>query len=225
LPSVSSPPAAHSSPPSQIVAATPPKIVPAPSNLFDNNKPSDNIFISPPVARPKWDPIKNGKLPALPQDNKDFTDMIPGGLNKLLERQGEQNDRGMHNILSNSANRQKLRWPFVSVPMGLPSTSADWNEKDSDEWCRKHVPDWHSGNKISNANGHHLVTTASNDVKDKMTSYANEDGKQLYKIPQRQMKSDKTYAREDFNLALSLRRNSAAAAAAASAPSEASNWE
>jgi hypothetical protein len=39
------------------------------------------------------------------------------------------------------------------------------------------------------------------------------------------MKSDKTYAREDFNLALSLRRNAVAAAADASAPAKASNWD
>jgi hypothetical protein len=51
-----------------------------------------------------------------------------------------------------------------------------------------------------------------------------EDGKQLYKVPQKQMKSDKTYAREDLDLARSLCRN-AAAAAAASAPAEASNWD
>jgi hypothetical protein len=197
----------------------------APSNLFDNNKPGDNIFISPSVGRAKWDPIKNSKLPAMPRDNKDFTDMIPGSLNKLLKRQGDQNERRMHNILSSSANRQKLSRPYISVPMGLPSTSADWKEKDSDKWCRKHVPDWHSGKKIIYANGHHLVTTASNDVDNKMTSYANEDGKQLYKVPQRQMKSDEVYAREDFDLALSLRRNAAAAAAAASAPAEASNWD
>jgi hypothetical protein len=153
----------------------------------------------------------------MPVDNEDFTHMIPGGLNKLLERKGEKNERRMH-------------------PMGLPSTSADWNEKDWDEWCRKHVPewhlgkkikhvpDWHSGKKIIHANGHHLITTASKDDY-KMTSYANKDGKQLYKVPQRQMKSYETYAREDFDLALSLRRNAAAAAAAASAPTEASNWD
>jgi hypothetical protein len=47
------PPAADSSPPRQIAAATPPKIVTAPSNRFDNNKPGSNIFISPLVARAK----------------------------------------------------------------------------------------------------------------------------------------------------------------------------
>jgi hypothetical protein len=77
-------------------------------------------FISPS----KWDPIKNGKLAAVPQD-KVNNNMIPGRLTNLLERQGEQNERRMHKILSNSANRQKLHRPYVSVPMGLPSSSAD----------------------------------------------------------------------------------------------------
>jgi hypothetical protein len=56
-----------------------------------------------------------------------------------------------------------------------------------------------------------------------MIPYINEDdGKQLYLVPQRRMKSDETYTREDLDLARSLRRNTAAAAAA-SAPAEASN--
>jgi hypothetical protein len=48
-----------SSPQRQIAAAmpSPPKIDPAPSNLFDNaNNPGDNIFLSPPVFAAKWDP-------------------------------------------------------------------------------------------------------------------------------------------------------------------------
>jgi hypothetical protein len=63
-----------------------------------------------------------------------------------------------------------------------------------------------------------MQTASNND--DKMTSYADEALKQLYRVPQRRMKSDKTYAREDLDLAASLRRNTAAkyAAAAASAP-------
>jgi hypothetical protein len=88
LPNVSAS-AANSSPQRQIAAATPQKIITAPSNLFDNNKLGDNsIFISPS----KWDPIKNGKLPAVPRD-EDCNDMIPGGLTNLLKRQGEQNER------------------------------------------------------------------------------------------------------------------------------------
>jgi hypothetical protein len=110
------------------------------------------------------------------------------------------------------------------VPNGLPSTSADWNEKDSDEWCRTHVPDWHSGRKIIVDNGQHLVTTATNDD-DKMTSYANEEGKQLYRVLQRRMKSDDTYAREDLDLAASLCRNAAATAAAAAASAPPANWD
>jgi hypothetical protein len=107
LPNISSPLAADSSPRRQIAAATPlkvvtlsqtaaatpPKVVTAPSNLFDSNKPGKNIFISPHIPKQnKWDPIKNCKL-HVPVDNEDFTHMIPGGLTKLLKRQGEQNDR------------------------------------------------------------------------------------------------------------------------------------
>jgi hypothetical protein len=179
-------------------------------------------------------------------DNVDYTHMIPGSLTRLLKRQGEQNDRAMQNILDQAGrkvrreekerllarqeeqknrqafrlvpgqeNKQKLHCPhvLVLVPMRLPSTSAEWNEKDSDEWCRK-------GRKIINTNGQHLVTKASNND-DKMTSYADEEGKQLYRVLERRMKSDKTYAREDLDLAASLRCN--AAAAAASTPPE--SWD
>jgi hypothetical protein len=106
--------------------------------------------------------------------------------------------------------------------MGLPSTSAEWNKKDSDEWCRKNVPDWHSGRKIIDANGQHLVTKAANDD-DMMISYANEEGKQLYRVTQRRMMSVETYPREDLDLADSLRRNAAATTLAASSPTE--SWD
>jgi hypothetical protein len=106
--------------------------------------------------------------------------------------------------------------------MGLPSTSAEWNKKHSDKWCRKHFPNWHSGRKIMDANRQHLVTKASNND-DKMISYSNEEGKQLYRVPQRRMKSDETYAKEDLDLAANLRRNAAATAADASAPTE--SWD
>jgi hypothetical protein len=245
----SSPTATDSSPPRQIEALPPPRVIAAPSKLFDNNKPAD-IFISPHILRiQKWDPIANGMLEKPPVDNVDYTHMIPGGLDRLLKRQGEQNERAMQNILGQAGrkvwqeakekllaqqeeqrnrqafhllqdqgSKQKLRRPNVHVPvlMGLPSTSAEWNKKDSDEWCRKHVPNWHSGRKIIDANGQHLVTKASNDD-DKMVSYSNKEGKQLYRVPQRRMKSDETYAREDLDLAASLRCNAAATAAAASA--------
>jgi hypothetical protein len=191
LPNISSPPAADSSPPRQIAAATPPKIVTAPSNRFNNNKPGNNIFISPPVARAKWDPIKNGKLQATPVDDKDFTHLIPGGLNKLLERQGEQNERRMHNILSSSANKQKLCRPYVSVPMGLPSTELERLGRMVQEARSRLALGKEDHRRQRDANGHHLVTTASNED-DKMTCYANKDGKQLYRVPQRQMKSDET---------------------------------
>jgi hypothetical protein len=74
--------------------------------------------------------------------DEDCNDMIHRGLTNLLKRQNEQNERAMHNLLSKPTTpRQKLRQPYVSVPMGLPSTSADWNKKKSDKWCRKNVPD------------------------------------------------------------------------------------
>jgi hypothetical protein len=67
----SSPAAADSSPPRQIAALTPPKIVAAPSERFDNNTPAD-IFISPHIPRiKKWDPIANGRLEKPPVDNVD----------------------------------------------------------------------------------------------------------------------------------------------------------
>jgi hypothetical protein len=81
---------------------------------------------------------------------------------KLLARQEEQKNRQAFRLLPGQENKQKLRRPhvLVPVPMGLPSTSAEWNEKDSDEWCRKHVPNWHSGRKIIDANSQHLATKA-----------------------------------------------------------------
>jgi hypothetical protein len=198
----SSPAAADSSPPRQIAALTPPRIVAAPSKLFNNETLAD-LVISPHIR--KWEPIANGKLEKPPVDNVDYTHMIPGGLKGLLKRQGEQNERAMHNILGHAGrkvkqeakerilarqeeqrnrqafhmlqdpgNKQKLRCPHIltPVPMGLPSTSAEWNKKDSDEWCRKHVPNWHSGRKI--------IDVVSDD--DKMDSYY-EEVKKLYKVP------------------------------------------
>jgi hypothetical protein len=111
-------------------------------------------------------------------------------------------------MLQDPGNKQKLCCPNVlaPVPMGLSSTSAEWKKKDSDEWCRKHVPNWHSGRKI--------INVVNDD--DKMDSYY-EEGKKLYSVPQRRMKSDATYDREDLNLPASLRSNAAATAAAASA--------
>jgi hypothetical protein len=158
----------------------PPKIVTAPSDLFDNNKPGNsisgnNIFISPS----KWDPIKNGKLPVVPQD-EDCNDMIPGKITNRLKRQKEQNERAMHNLLSKSTRpRQKLCQPYVSVPMGLSSKSADWNKKESDKWCRKNNPDWCRGRQIIDTNGH-VIKKANNNVDNNMIPYINEDdGKQL----------------------------------------------
>jgi hypothetical protein len=98
----SSPAAADSSPPRQITALTPPRIVAAPSKLFNNNTPAD-LFISPHIR--KWDPIANGRLENPPVDNVDYTHMIPGGLNGLLKRPGEQNDRAMQNILGHAGRK------------------------------------------------------------------------------------------------------------------------
>jgi hypothetical protein len=101
----SSPPAADSSLPMQIAALTPPRFVTAPSELFDNNKPAD-IFISPYIPRIwKWDLIANGMLEKPPVDNVDDTHIIPGGLTRLLKRQGEQNDRAMQNILGQAGRK------------------------------------------------------------------------------------------------------------------------
>jgi hypothetical protein len=58
-----------------------------------------------------------------------------------------------------------------------------------------------------------------------MTSYANDEGKQLYRVPQRRMKSDKTYVREDLDLAASLCSNAAATAAAAEASAPPESWD
>jgi hypothetical protein len=100
-----SPPAAASRPPRHIAALTPPRVVAAPSKLFDNNMPAD-IFISPHIPRiRKWDPIANGMLEKPSVDNVDYTHMIPGGLTILLKRQGEQNDRAMQNILGQAGRK------------------------------------------------------------------------------------------------------------------------
>jgi hypothetical protein len=93
--------------------------------------------------------------------------------------------------------------------MGLPFTSEDWNERDSDTWCRdtwcrENVPNWKEERRI--------IDVVSDD--DKMESYYHE-GKKLYKVLQRRLKrTDVTYEREYLNLAASLSRNAAAAAAA-----------
>jgi uncharacterized protein YnzC (UPF0291/DUF896 family) len=205
----------NSSPQRQITSATPspPKIVTAPSDLFNNNKPGNSIFISPPVAIAKWDPIKNSTIPTVKQPGWyiDCNDMIPGGLTNLLARQKKQNNRAMEKIKP----QRKLRRPYIAVPMGLPSTSADWNKKENEDWCRKHISNWCKGIQIIDTKGH-IIKNANNNVDDNMIPYINkDDGKQLYKVPQRRMKSDETYAREDLDLDRSLCRNAAAAAAAA----------
>jgi hypothetical protein len=116
-------------------------------------------------------------------------------------------------MLQKLGNKQKLRPPHIltSVPMGLPFTSEDWNKEDSDNWCRKHVPNWKEDRRI--------IDVVSDD--DRMESYYHE-GKKLYKVLQRRAKkTDATYEREDLDLAASLRRNAAAAAAC----TPADTWE
>jgi hypothetical protein len=81
------------------------------------------------------------------------------------------------------------------------------------------------GRKLIDATGHHLVTQKASNDNDKMTSYAGEAGKQLYRVPQRRMKSDDTYAREDLDLAVSLRRNAAATSAAVAASAPPASWD
>jgi hypothetical protein len=186
---------------------TPPRIVETPNNLFDNGTLAD-LFISPHFK--KWDPVADDRREETPVDKEDYTHMIPGGLNRLLKRQGEQNERDMQDILGRTerkvkkeakerllarqseqrsrqvfkmlqdpGNKQKLRRPHVltPVPMGLPLTSADWNEEDSEDWCRKHFSHLQSNRRI--------IDVVSND--DKMESYYHE-GKKLYKVPQRRLK-------------------------------------
>jgi hypothetical protein len=133
---------------------------------------------------------------------------------RLLARQSEQRQRQAFKMLQDPGNKQKLRRPhnLTSVPMGLPFTSEDWDERDSDTWCRENVPNWKEDRRI--------IDVVSDD--DKMESYYHE-GKKLYKVPQRRLKkTDATYEREDLNLAASLRHNAAAAAAACN-PADA--WE
>jgi hypothetical protein len=100
----SSPMSADSSPPRRIAAMTPPRIVAAPSDLFNNGTPA-NLFISPHFK--KWDPIADDRREKTPVDNEDYTHMIPGGLNRLLKRQGEQNNRDMQDILGHTERKAK----------------------------------------------------------------------------------------------------------------------
>jgi hypothetical protein len=85
--------------------------------------------------------------------------------------------------------------------------------RESDTWNKEHVPDWNKEKRI--------VDVVSDD--DKMESYYFE-GKKLYRVPQRCPKrTDKTYEKEDRDLAASLSRNAAAAAATAAETADA--WE
>jgi hypothetical protein len=177
---------ADSSPPRKIAAMTPPRIVAAPSNLFNNGTPSD-IFISPHFK--KWDPIADDRQEKKPVDNVDYTHMIPGGLNGLLKRQGEQNKRDMQDILGHTKRKAKKE-----AKERLLARQSEQRSRQAFKMLQDPV------NKQK--------------LRRKKESYYQE-GKKLYKVPQRRlMKSDATYDREDLDLAASLRRNAGAAAAA-----------
>jgi hypothetical protein len=72
------------SPPRSIAARrpSPPRIAETPDDPFDNTSP-DNLFISPHLG--KWDPIANGNHSAVDYRQQD--------IDRLLKRQGEQNER------------------------------------------------------------------------------------------------------------------------------------
>jgi hypothetical protein len=231
LPTVGIDGEADSSPPRSIGARTPlpPRIVKTPNEPFDNTTP-ENLFISPHLG--KWDPIKDGRRET-PEDEEDINRLLKKqrkqnerdmqnipchvkrktvnyaklyAKERLLVRQSEQRQRQAFKMLQDPGNKQKLRRPLnlKTVPMGLPFTSEDWNERDSDTWCRENVPNWKEDRRI-------IDVVSDND---KMESYCHE-GKKLYKVPQRRLKrTDATYEREDLDLAASLSRNAAAAAAA-----------
>jgi hypothetical protein len=212
---------------------SPPRIVKTPNDPFDNATP-DDLFISPHLGkwdpikdgRREKTPEDKEDINRLlkkqreqnEQNERDMQD-IPSHVKRkavnyakiyakerLLTRQLEQRQRQAFKMLQDPGNKQKLRRPHVHtpVPMGLPFTSENWNERDSDTWCRENVPNWKEDRRI--------IDVVSDD--NKMESYYHE-GEKLYKVPQRRLKrTDTTYEREDLDLAASLRRNAAAAAAA-----------
>jgi hypothetical protein len=52
-------------------------------------------------------PIADDKREKTPVDNEDYTHMIPGSLNRLLKKQGEQNERDMQDILCHTERKAK----------------------------------------------------------------------------------------------------------------------
>jgi hypothetical protein len=86
------------SPPRSIAARrpSPPRIAETPDNPFDNTSP-DNLFISPHLE--KWDPIANGNHSAVDYRQQD--------VDRLLKRQGEQNERDMQDIPGYVARKEK----------------------------------------------------------------------------------------------------------------------
>jgi hypothetical protein len=204
-----------------------------PDNPFDNTSP-DNLFISPHLE--KWDPIANGNHSAVDYRQQD--------INRLLKRQGEQNERDMQDIPGYVARKEK-NYAKLYAKERLLQTQAEQRQgktfKDLQDPGNKQklrrpfdprsltpLPmglsftseDWmresDTWNKehVPDWNKEKRIIDVVSDDV-KMESYYFE-GKKLYRVPQRRPKrTDETYEKEDCNLAASLSRNAAAAAATA----------
>jgi hypothetical protein len=85
-------------PPRSIGARTPLplRIAETPDDPFDNTSP-DNLFISPHLG--KWDLIANGNHSAVDYRQQD--------IDRLLKRQGKQNERDMQDIPGYVARKEK----------------------------------------------------------------------------------------------------------------------
>jgi hypothetical protein len=231
---------ANSSPPRSIAARTPtpPRIFEMPNDSFDNGTP-DDLFISPHLK--KWDPIADGRREETPEDKEDFTHMIPGGLNRLHKKQGEQNERDMQDIPGHVERKAKNYAKLYAKERLLARQSEqrhrqafkmlqDLRNKQkqrrphvltpvpmglplkSEDWNEEEADNWCRKHVPNWQEDRRIIDVVSDD--DRMESYYHE-GKKLYKVPQRGLKkTDATYEREDLDLAASLRRNTAAAAAA-----------
>jgi hypothetical protein len=129
--------------------------------------------------------------------------------------------------LQAAENQRKLRRPhapvntldsqlrrYTAVPMGLPHTSLDWaalsehEKKEADAKHEKKEEQEEQQNDEDQYQEEELRTIeVSNPNSDRVDNYYFE-GTKLFKV-----KLDESYAREDRDLAPSLRRNAAAAAA------------
>jgi hypothetical protein len=102
-----------------------------------------------------------------PVDNVDYTHMIPGGLNRLLKRQGEQNERAMQNILGQAGRnvRQKEKKKLLAQQEEQKNRQAFClllGQENKQELRRPHVlvpvpmglpPRQHSGTKRTRTSG------------------------------------------------------------------------